>query len=238
MTDDDYAAFINQIGRPGVRKAQKYLSDKQIERRDRVLELRKLGLSYNLIAQQMGTTRSAIAGLAMRLGLKGSSSIKKHNRHKTKARPPKQPIKLPVFTLPPEPPKQANWIGISFNELTERTCRFPAGDEAPFTYCGDPTADIYAKRPYCRFHMGLTRYVLHHYRTAKTNKHQQDTANRLEGQESTGYVDKPSERDAAGAMALDQEQPDNGAIRGANYPSDKLSWGFGQQPQEPLGFSG
>lgn len=45
--------------------------------------------------------------------------------------------------------------GIPFLELENHHCRYPIGSTSPFMFCGDPTANLAAGRPYCEKHHAI-----------------------------------------------------------------------------------
>lgn len=147
---------------------------------DRLTELVKLGWSASQIGGDLGYTRNAVIGKIHRLGLQGERPVIKPGPPKTKkilsedevqkriARRnerqqiwrtrQREQIKQAIEAASrPEPTKPQNWRGLSLMELTDNTCRFPS-PEPPFTYCGDPTADMTSKRPYCCFHHNITHW--------------------------------------------------------------------------------
>lgn len=44
---------------------------------------------------------------------------------------------------------------VDFIGLENHHCRYPFGKEAPFMFCGDPTADFVLGRPYCAKHTSI-----------------------------------------------------------------------------------
>lgn len=44
---------------------------------------------------------------------------------------------------------------VSFLELENHHCRYPIGKTPPFMFCGDPTANLAAGRPYCEAHHAI-----------------------------------------------------------------------------------
>jgi GcrA cell cycle regulator len=107
----------------------------------------KFGTSYS---------RMASIGRANRLGT--TSKVLKsqgHDKHK-----PKQPRASAThrFKCEHQPRlREANAgpLHLAITELTAETCRYPYGDNAPFTYCGCPPA--FEGASYCALHQRLTR---------------------------------------------------------------------------------
>lgn len=101
----------------------------------------------------MSTTRSAVIGKVKRL------QWKRAQRYRI-LQPSKLPRpKRPTVSLfrgarpapPTEPVEQLPPRHVGFNTLRVNECRWPYGDDHPFTFCGCPTElDV----PYCPAHMG------------------------------------------------------------------------------------
>ena len=133
-------------------------------------ELKKLvdeGLSSTEIGKKIGRTRNAVIGRAQRTGL--TLKLSKVQRA------PKAPrVKGPRFNFRkvvnnPKPPQLAIVNdrvkpGVKFNcsiiKLENNNCRWPLWDdvETPtLQFCGDPSADVADRRPYCAYHSRIAR---------------------------------------------------------------------------------
>lgn len=129
------------------------------------------GLSFGLIAQQMrGYSRNALIGKASRLGWQKRAPVSEKKRvresrakaacwlNRSLVRQPKPQLSPePVEPTPaPEPQVITTKHIVQFMQLENCNCRFPLwhGD-TPFNeqwFCGTPTADAAAGRPYCEGH--------------------------------------------------------------------------------------
>lgn len=131
---------------------------------ERLKGLYQQGLSATQIANYFGdgTTRNAVIGKIVRLGLnQGASarrtlprpSVSKPVRIPKPERRPPEPEPRPVVP-PPAPVAKPAGQPITFLELTPYTCRWPLGGvEDPVThFCGAPVAVPFAD-PYCPEHM-------------------------------------------------------------------------------------
>lgn len=138
------------------------------ERNATLKDLRAKGLSAGQIAAQMPPfSRSAILGRLHRLGLLGQrkqrpAPIMREPTPKPERRAKFQPKKAP--DLAPEPfieTPEPNMQGIQLVELTNATCRWPKGvvGADDFCFCGEPTADLAAGKPYCPHHTRMARRV-------------------------------------------------------------------------------
>lgn len=47
---------------------------------------------------------------------------------------------------------------VDFLALENHHCRYPYGNEFPFMFCGDPTADLIGGKPYCETHHKICLY--------------------------------------------------------------------------------
>jgi hypothetical protein len=123
------------------------------------------GLSFANIAiklnRQFGIdiSRNACIGRAQRLGLSVSRTVKvdgaNHRLARKVERKPKVMTIKPQFACEPATGLRIADVvplNISIYELNDSTCRWPLGDEAPFTYCGCHALDGV---PYCWPHMRL-----------------------------------------------------------------------------------
>lgn len=131
-------------------------------------ELRDLfskGLSYTQIASVMNRkfqtvlTRNATIGRSHRLNLQGTRTeerprSRKHISTEPKPvrakRPPmiKAEFIVPVCVEVPVKPRH-----ITLQELSESVCKYPYGDEPPYTFCGHPSK---TGKPYCSPHWNVT----------------------------------------------------------------------------------
>lgn len=136
----------------------------------RVELLKKLwadGLSASQCASEMGgVTRCGVIGKVSRLGLVGRKQAARANaKQKRKPRGRRIEVRTRLLdgALPPvqiqAPVLLSSDYLCSLFELNERTCRWPCWPEGtPFDeqrYCGIPSADVYASRPYCGEHSRL-----------------------------------------------------------------------------------
>ena len=107
-------------------------------------------------------TRNAVIGKAGRMGLtngRGKGSSIRTDRDKPKvnrrggfiAKPSPDESALP---LPWQEIAPSEATACTLFDLTNETCRWPLGGptEPAKLFCGDPTADLSTKRPYCRVH--------------------------------------------------------------------------------------
>ena len=133
-------------------------------------QLYSKGLSFRLIGDEIGVTRSAVAGKTRRMqqasllpprGKKpllaavqkrGTPRPKKPIHHRPLPAPPSQiPRKLP-------PPRIVPGVDYSkrIDELDDTSCRYPLWRErAPHNerfYCGAPCVGLSFGMPYCKFH--------------------------------------------------------------------------------------
>ena len=111
------------------------------------------GLSFGVIAERLGVTRSAAIGKAHRLHL--NQPRKTITRHDVN-RAVRQRVSAPKVA-----PKPATWGDphahyCTIWQLTNESCRYPMWhDETPEIerlYCGVPEANLSTKQPYCRKH--------------------------------------------------------------------------------------
>lgn len=122
------------------------------------------GLSYELIAREMNTTRNGISGAVYRLGLSDKTSPRRPSvtkRATTSAgRPRRKPATEPrIKFVPALVPTEATEIAADFVppnpvrllDLQPWNCRFPLGEPSEMLFCGDPIA----RRNYCVGHAHL-----------------------------------------------------------------------------------
>jgi hypothetical protein len=121
---------------------------------EQLRQLHAKGLSAGKIAKVFGTTRNTIAGKCYRMGMLFSTSASQ--KYEEKFRPEKS-IRLRKWQKSnPLPPVSGNppvMVECTLMELQPRSCRFPLGDRAPYSFCGNKTDD--SELPYCSHHMRL-----------------------------------------------------------------------------------
>jgi len=128
----------------------------------RLEHLYRDGLSFRLIAADIGVSRNAAIGKARRMQLPKREVIAQCKQRDSSARPPprrrrKAPAPMPK---PPEPPLDPlHDYRCTIVELTDRTCRFPLwptdARHAERLYCGVPRASHAAGMPYCPRHAAV-----------------------------------------------------------------------------------
>ena len=115
------------------------------------------GLTMGQIGNRLGISRGAVSGQVTRLGLPRRTAGRPVGRHSQVAAAP--------TAAPPKPPRPIHDAGIvlgqscSLFHLTNATCRWPVGNpvRADFFFCGNPSADNQAGRPYCPWHTKVAR---------------------------------------------------------------------------------
>jgi GcrA cell cycle regulator len=141
------------------------------ERTEKCVSLWNEGLSSSVIAQRLGgITRNAVIGKIQRVSAAAKTDFVVTRKPVTRAsgRPPEKPttrkkfkradgqFRSPIFAatpLPPEPVRPAKLV--SFEKLTEKTCRFVYGDpkgSEPWGYC---THERAVGSSYCEGHHGV-----------------------------------------------------------------------------------
>lgn len=129
----------------------------------RVKELWTKGKSAAWIAAELGgVTRNAVLGKVHRMGWANLSPKKKPQPRPTPPRPKiadrnkvREAQKIRQIEKEPKPePFVARTadvapLNLDILQLRDTTCRFPYGDEPPFTFCGHP---VKPDRPYCEAH--------------------------------------------------------------------------------------
>ena len=134
------------------------------ERRERFKVLYRAGLSFAAIAAQMGCSRNAAIGKAhrMKLSVREPAATLEKKIAKRIAPVPPAPKPTPTVIKTPRAPLQPpTGHACEINDLTDRSCRFPLwAHSEPLAfdrrlYCGTPEADVYADKPYCRYHSQL-----------------------------------------------------------------------------------
>lgn len=134
------------------------------ERIARAKELWVDGKSAAVIAAELGgVTRNAVLGKINRLGLSfrqkpakpGVAPPRPKIAYRNKVRKA-QKIRQIEKEPKPEPfvPCAADVVPLNLDllQLRDTTCRYPYGDEPPFTFCGHP---VKQDRPYCEAHCRL-----------------------------------------------------------------------------------
>jgi len=116
-------------------------------------------LSYRYIGEAINTefgtdyTRNATIGRAKRLGLlianprTHAPKAEKKPRVRKPAPPKPKPIDIPALRCVEIEP-----LNITLYELTDETCKWPYGDNPPYTFCGHPAFE----RAYCVHHFALS----------------------------------------------------------------------------------
>lgn len=109
------------------------------------------------LSEAYGVTfsRNTIVGKAFRLGIRAPARPPKPPKppsihaprgprglYKVKAKPP----------MPLPPSETMGWRPIGIMELENNSCRWMTGEAV---YCGDPTADLLERRPYCAHHHAI-----------------------------------------------------------------------------------
>mgnify|MGYP001602604153 CR=1 FL=1 len=132
------------------------------ERTDRLKELHANNWSCSRIAAELGKiTRNAVIGKLHRLGLGQVKTKLYHASQKTcgkhiggKVKRRKGPVKFNDLSKVPFAERQANTepLHLYLMQLTPQTCRWPYGDQSPFTFCGQP---VTYDSSYCQAHHEL-----------------------------------------------------------------------------------
>ncbi len=150
------------------------------EHTKRAVELFRGGYTANEIAAIIGCTRNAVIGKMTRLGEKSPNKNYLHRIHgerkaaptpkpKAIARPNMQTINAraarrnpiqpqgPILPVERHAPREYVASVVTrkkLMELAQDDCRWPCGQpgEDGFFFCGHPSADMAANRPYCDLH--------------------------------------------------------------------------------------
>jgi GcrA cell cycle regulator len=136
------------------------------ERMDRLETLYRDGLSFSLIAAEIGVTRNAAIGKAHRMHLPKRVEIiqclpgrtanpnSPPRRRRSTVRTAAMSKERPEIKIVPDHDYSCTII-----ELTDRSCRYPlwhtSAAHAERRYCGIPGASISKRIPYCRRHSKL-----------------------------------------------------------------------------------
>jgi hypothetical protein len=135
------------------------------ERMGRLERLYREGLSFSLIADDIGVTRSAAIGKARRMKLPKRVEIAVCKMRPVAARPPPRErrrhrvtrLDAPELPAAEYVPDQKYYCSIY--DLKDRSCRYPLWQSDTLhperRYCGFPTASVSAGLPYCRHHTRL-----------------------------------------------------------------------------------
>jgi GcrA cell cycle regulator len=135
------------------------------ERKGQLEHLYRDGLSFSLIAAEIGVSRNAAIGKAHRMRLPKRIEIAKSKRNPRRVKPPakrrqRRTTTIRAFAVVPEPviiPGQDYRCGIL--ALNDATCRYPCwGLGTPVNerlYCGCPGARLTDNEPYCERHAKL-----------------------------------------------------------------------------------
>lgn len=138
---------------------------------DRTEVLRKLwaiGVSFSGIAAELGATRCAVGGKIHRMEFTGPGTYRRRTDEQIKATKRKKderrnerrrshPVvvkpKLTVTNLEALRCVEVIPLGKTLLELGPNECRYPFGDNAPYSFCGHPQ---FEGSSYCGGHFGLT----------------------------------------------------------------------------------
>ena len=129
--------------------------------------MRDNGASHSTVAAQMSEkfhcaySRNAVLGKAARLGIPSNNPPRSRHHLKSKATEPAVTVRRPRYPKPPPVTAEPAALRsvdvtprhISLLELKSGECRWPYGDVAPFTYCGNPVLT----GSYCGPHHYLSR---------------------------------------------------------------------------------
>lgn len=130
------------------------------------------GKSASVIAQILGSTRSAVLGKVSRikLGPHTTREQKPHtagnsNRFVPHAKASSSPVNGYVRSLAPDKPLPAfarpepleAIVGISFMELTDRKCKWALNDASPWVFCGVKSVE---HKPFCEAQGGRAYHAI------------------------------------------------------------------------------
>lgn len=131
------------------------------DRMDRLQVLYFGGISFSLIAADLGVTRSAAIGKARRMRLpKRGETIQKAPRKASPSRRYRRQIARRPGAIPPAIEiDDGRDYRCSILDLSESTCRYPIWDvgtpHSQRLYCGAPGASFSQDIPYCHRHSQL-----------------------------------------------------------------------------------
>jgi GcrA cell cycle regulator len=129
------------------------------------------GLSAAEIAASMGFTRNAVLGKVHRLGIGGrecdsnrtyvkktpaeieATKRKKEQRRRERRRAHRAAIVKSTINLEALRCVEVEPLHKSLADLGRKDCRYPYGDNAPYTFCGNPQRKGHS---YCGPHMALS----------------------------------------------------------------------------------
>jgi GcrA cell cycle regulator len=140
-------------------------------RTDALKGLWAAGLSGTEIAASMGVTRCAVLGKVFRLGLGGrdcdsnrsysrrtpeqiqATKREKEGRRRERRRAHRLTVVKPAINLEALRCVEVEPLHKSFADLGRNDCRWAYGDNAPYTFCGNPQREGHS---YCGPHFALT----------------------------------------------------------------------------------
>ena len=103
-------------------------------------------------------TKNSVIGRARRTGLPhfqsgedGKYARKPKKPRKSRAQVPYNitRIKSPSIDLPDELPLQADFLGLTIEEVGNNQCRYPHGEQVPYLFCGQP---VRGESSWCSHH--------------------------------------------------------------------------------------
>jgi hypothetical protein len=143
------------------------------ERTERLIELRKLSLTFAAIAKDLGCSRSQCTGKARRIGLMGDIEEMNSRRRELRAakrakgwsdprygdpkpgirkppapRPTRAKISVPDMSVRECPAPEV--LGVDLLSLSLSSCRWPVGrSDGGYLFCG---TEALRSKPYCAYH--------------------------------------------------------------------------------------
>jgi hypothetical protein len=128
---------------------------------ERLRELHGSGMSFLKIAVALNQefdlelTRNACIGRGRRIGLTLRASPPPRTKpNKPRKKHPRKSRRLEAPPIAPEPEPEPIILGrVTMLQLNRTTCRWPSGQQSPYTYCGEP---VHGDRPYCLAHCKLS----------------------------------------------------------------------------------
>lgn len=119
------------------------------------------GWSAAQIAVLLPFSRNAVIGKITRMKLTRQPGVRAKPGPEVQVKPRVKvaPRPAPAPREPSSTPTAPASAGVTLYELTKTTCRWPSGfpGDDNFLFCGDPTADLIAGKPYCPFHTRMAR---------------------------------------------------------------------------------